>query len=280
VRGYHDPDHPVRAIVSDVDGTLTDPQGIVPEANRIAFQTAAANGIRLALATVRKYDTAMQIVKQLGVPCALVGEAGAAIYDEAGTLLHCATLPWEVAIAVAELADTVPFGMAMTLDGENYFGPGYRPSLLVGTQSCQVPSHRAALDRAPTRLIIQDPEAVVLVRRTFADAPIHVVHHYRSDGSLIDGVMTHARATKEDGIERLLAHWELNWCDVMAIGDAEADLQMIQRAGLGVAVGNARPEVLAAAQLVTGPAAEAGVAQAIGLVLERQGFPSSGRRDV
>ena len=48
---------------------------------------------------------------------------------------------------------------------------------------------------------------------------------------------------------------------IIAIGDDVNDLPMIAQAGLGVAMGNARPEVLAVAKRVIGSNAEEGLAQ-------------------
>jgi hypothetical protein len=51
--------------------------------------------------------------------------------------------------------------------------------------------------------------------------------------------------------------------EVMAIGDSFNDLEMIEYAGLGVAMGNAGPEVRAKADVITGTNQEDGVAQAL-----------------
>jgi HAD superfamily hydrolase (TIGR01484 family) len=253
----------LRAVVSDVDGTLLDTRGELPDLNVAAMQAACAAGIRIALATVRKRDTAERIVDLLGVPCGLVCEAGATIFDADGTLLRSVTLPLEIALAIADLADELSFPMATTIDGVNYQGPGYTPPLLVGGPVHAVPSNRVALKQAPTRLIIQDLRAAALVVDTFADAPLHVVRHYRSDGSFIDAVITHRDATKVTGIGILLDHWGIGWDEVMALGDAEADVPMLQRARIGVAVGNATRDAKEAADFVSVPAEEGGVALAI-----------------
>ena len=50
---------------------------------------------------------------------------------------------------------------------------------------------------------------------------------------------------------------------VMAIGDSDNDLTMLQMAGLGVAMANAAPHVRAAADAVTLDNASDGVAEAI-----------------
>ena len=58
----------------------------------------------------------------------------------------------------------------------------------------------------------------------------------------------------------------------MAVGDGGNDLQMVQHAGIGVAMGNAVPEVLRAAKMVAPTNDEGGVAAAIGHVLCAQGY--------
>jgi hydroxymethylpyrimidine pyrophosphatase-like HAD family hydrolase len=99
--------------------------------------------------------------------------------------------------------------------------------------------------------------------RAFADAPLRFVRHYHSDGTLADAAITHAGATKEAALGLLCQRWAIDPADVLAIGDAEADIGMLRLAGVGVAVGNAHPSVRAAADWVAPSAAEAGVAAAV-----------------
>lgn len=60
---------------------------------------------------------------------------------------------------------------------------------------------------------------------------------------------------------------QLDASHLMAVGDGGNDLAMIQGAGLGVAMGNAVPEVLQAANLVVPSHDEGGVAHAIRVAL-------------
>lgn len=56
---------------------------------------------------------------------------------------------------------------------------------------------------------------------------------------------------KSGAIEKLLAREKLNWNEVCFVGDDVVDLGPLARAGLGVAVADARPEVKATADFVT-----------------------------
>lgn len=69
--------------------------------------------------------------------------------------------------------------------------------------------------------------------------------------------------TKGSGLLALAEKLGLRRDQVMAVGDSGNDLSMIENAGLGVAMGNATPEILAAADAVTADNNHDGVALAI-----------------
>ena len=75
------------------------------------------------------------------------------------------------------------------------------------------------------------------------------------------------------GLRELAAHLGLDRFQVMAIGDGGNDAAMLRYAGLGVAMGNASPEALAAADQVTATNDEDGAAKAILAVLEQEEPP-------
>ena len=68
-------------------------------------------------------------------------------------------------------------------------------------------------------------------------------------------------ATKGDALEALCRHLGLDLLESAAFGDGTNDLTMIQKAGVGVAMANANPQVLQCADLVAPSNRENGVAQ-------------------
>ena len=68
---------------------------------------------------------------------------------------------------------------------------------------------------------------------------------------------------KGRGLEWLAHHLGCTLANVIAIGDSENDLTMLQMAGLGVAMANSEPCIREAADVITGSNTESGVAQAI-----------------
>lgn len=75
--------------------------------------------------------------------------------------------------------------------------------------------------------------------------------------------VNHRSANKGDGLKQLCKALDLQPKNVMAIGDSDNDLRMLEFAGISVAMGNASDEVKAMAKHITLPYFEDGVADAI-----------------
>ena len=69
--------------------------------------------------------------------------------------------------------------------------------------------------------------------------------------------------TKATALQQLAQLLGVELAEVMAIGDSDNDLPMLQAAGQAVAMGNAVPAVKAACAYETGRCEDDGVAQAI-----------------
>ncbi len=69
--------------------------------------------------------------------------------------------------------------------------------------------------------------------------------------------------TKQRGIDEIIRHFGIRQEDTIAFGDGGNDIPMLRHAGIGIAMGNARDEVKAAAKYVTTSVDEDGIANAI-----------------
>ena len=68
---------------------------------------------------------------------------------------------------------------------------------------------------------------------------------------------------KASGIDHVLNYYGLTTDEAIAFGDGGNDIDMLRHAGIGVAMGNARPEVKAAANYVTTSVDDDGIANAL-----------------
>src|SRR5262249_50734513 len=160
----------IQLIITDIDGTLLDQDGDLPPGNAEALAAALERGARLVLATIRKRDSTESIAQQLGLPCAMVCQGGATIYDERGTELCALTIPLDLARSLAALADEHRLPLLTTVDEQNYYTLGALPGGYVAKSWHEVRSNVDALVGPPTRFIVRGAAGVELLMRAFADA--------------------------------------------------------------------------------------------------------------
>ena len=75
--------------------------------------------------------------------------------------------------------------------------------------------------------------------------------------------ITHPEATKGSALTRLCSHLNIPLSAVLALGDSENDITMLEAAGFGVAMGSAPQSLRDLADAVTAPNTEDGAAKAI-----------------
>jgi hydroxymethylpyrimidine pyrophosphatase-like HAD family hydrolase len=83
----------------------------------------------------------------------------------------------------------------------------------------------------------------------------------RSHAWFVEGLA--ADVSKADGVARLAQQMGILQEQVMTIGDSGNDTSMVEWAGLGVAMGNASPDVKRVAKIVAPTQSEGGAAWAI-----------------
>lgn len=89
------------------------------------------------------------------------------------------------------------------------------------------------------------------------------LHVYKSKDTYLE--IASKKISKKSAIQTLLEHKyrDLDWHQIIAFGDNYNDMEMLEAVGMGVAVGNAKAEVLAIANDVTATNKEHGVAFSI-----------------
>lgn len=75
--------------------------------------------------------------------------------------------------------------------------------------------------------------------------------------------ITPGGVTKQEGIDQIIRHFGIRLEETMAFGDGGNDISMLRHAGIGVAMGQAKEDVKAAADYVTTSADEDGICHAL-----------------
>lgn len=268
-----------RLVASDVDGTLLDPTDQISERTRAAVHRVVAAGVPFVLVTGRPPRWIPPIAEQLGHAGPAVCANGAVLYDAAtDQVSYTVTLdPVQLrnaadvvatALPGAKLAVELPTGCA-AVNGAGQFlaEPGYTH-----------PWPGADAVDAPRDVVLGRPAIKLLVRQSDASsdvmaAAVRELLGARSRGQLDVTFSTGygllelsaPGVTKGTGLARLAGELGIAPADVLALGDMPNDLSMLRWAGYGVAMANAHPAVLEAADEITVGNSEDGLA----LVLER-----------
>jgi Cof subfamily protein (haloacid dehalogenase superfamily) len=269
--------HPkIPALVAcDVDGTLFDENETITPRTRDAVRAAVDAGARFVVATGRPPRWIRPVVDELGFAPMAVCANGAVVYDSAtDRVLSARTLAVDVLGELAEIATRVIPGAGLAVERI-----GARAHDTATPQFVSSPGYEHAwLNPDNTEVSIEDllsaPAIKLLIRKAgarSADMAAELLKHvgiegditYSTNNGLVEIVPL--GVSKATGVEEIAKPLGISSDEVVAFGDMPNDMPMLLWAGLGVAMGNAHPEVLAVADEVTAPNSDDGV----GRVLER-----------
>ncbi len=262
-------------IACDVDGTLFDDDETITPRTRDAIRAAVAAGAYFLVATGRPPRWIRPVVDALGFAPMAVCANGAVIYDPANDrVVSTRTLAVDALAELAELATRVIPGAGLAVERI-----GERAHDTATPQFISSPGYEHAwLNPDNTEVSIDDllsaPAIKLLIRKTgarSADMAAELAKHvgiegditYSTNNGLVEIVPL--GISKATGVEAVAKPLEIASDEVVAFGDMPNDLPMRRWAGHGVAMANAHPDVLAAADEITAPNSDDGV----GRVLER-----------
>lgn len=261
----------IRLIVSDMDDTLLSPGGDVTERTLAALQAAIRAGALVTFASGRMVESATGWARQLGVNAPLILYNGGLVYDlETKKTISRIELPEETARAVLKFGEQLGVYM-QAYPGENYycveknrFTANYANRVRV--DACEIPKGEKLSDWISSGqmklLVIGDagdmPPVLEKFRKQFPDCG---VEFFMSRPMYLEAV---AEAVNKGSALRALAEsLDIAPDEILAFGDGENDITMLEYAGHSYAVANAREDVLEKAKYIAPSNAEDGVAQVI-----------------
>lgn len=269
----------VSLLAIDIDGTLVVKGDHVPPASRVAVRRAVDHGLRVMLATGRRYRTTRLVVEQIGVPLAAVCLGGALTKDENGATLASEAFAAPQIARLLELARRHRLNLLLQRDSFERPGPDFIADAAGSwnvnmRRYMEVNGNVGHVDPAPEASNYDD----ILMLGCFAErAPLAdlqrdidalgefstvLVVSKKTPGWYLEVILAHVN--KWTALQRFAAGIGVPESAICAVGDALNDLPMLRGAGLGVAMGNAEAKVQAAADWVTGSNTEDGLGSLIG----------------
>ncbi|HQE17029.1 MAG TPA: HAD family hydrolase [Aggregatilineales bacterium] len=258
----------IRAIVTDIDGTLLNSQHELSERNRRALRRAAEQGVAVILATGKTRASAESFIEQLGLDTPGIYVQGLLLYDADGSIRFEHTLDPGIVRQVYDLTEDE--GHTVIAYSRNRIFMG-RPrqwcqDMLLGYHEPAaepIEPFESIIGREPVNKVVVfcEEERIGALRE-------HLAASIDGHARLVQAVpmmleIMPAGVSKATALRRLLAELGIEPGEVMAIGDGENDVEMLKLVGLGVAVANATEVAKAAADVVVGSNNEDGVAEAV-----------------
>ncbi|MCA1031031.1 Cof-type HAD-IIB family hydrolase [Bacillus timonensis] len=254
-------------IALDLDGTLLKDDKTISERSLAAIRKAKAAGHVVMIATGRPYRLSSMYYKQLQLTTPIVNFNGAFVHhplNDKWGMYHSplelntvkdiveASESYQVRNILAEVLDDVYF---------HYHDEKLLDIFSMGTPNVQTGDLRQILKHDPTSILIHaEDEKVDTIRRHLSDVHAEVIDHRRwaAPWHVIEIVKT--GMNKAVGIQKVADHYNITADRIIAFGDEDNDLEMIEYAGHGIAMGNAIDQLKNIAKDITISNEEDGVA--------------------
>lgn len=243
----------IKVIALDLDGTLlTSDKKISPRTVHV-LNECKQRGYKIVIATGRMYPSVIKMMPFEFETDTLIHSNGAGIYQGLSKI-HEDLISAEAALQIVGFLETAfPELMITVLVGDLcYANRAQEPS----NRWIVVPDLKKVIDRPVERIIFKmgKPEYFQVMQQVLPSECRLVI----TDRIFIEVVS--GTASKAAALQKVLTGWNLSFDHVIAFGDDLNDLELLSSSKIGVAMGNAHPEIIQIADAVTLSHDEDGVA--------------------
>ena len=239
---------PIRAIAFDLDDTLLRPDNTVSDYTVDVLRRTAGKGILILPASGRTRDSMFPTVERIGCASAFISCNGADVWTTNRELLMQELLPVDLAHEVARFASD-----------RSVYCQTYSPSRFyysVENEYAVSYAHSSSLQGeyvGDLTAFIRQPVAKLLMM----DTPERIATLYEEAKGLFAGRASLTcskayflecnplKATKGNALKWCADHFGFDMSEALAFGDSLNDVSMLEAAGTGIAMGNAREDVKA-----------------------------------
>jgi Cof subfamily protein (haloacid dehalogenase superfamily) len=246
---------------------------VIRERTRRAIAAARAAGVRVAIATGRMFRSALPYARAAGIGEPIICYQGAAVVDPVTReFLRHEPIPLPAAREAIAAVRKAGYTLNAYVDDELYVAEitpeAERYAVFQNLEIHAVGDLLAWLSAPPTKLVaVGEPEQMDALKTVVVPLLGDRLHISKSLPIFLE--FSRKGITKGSGLAFLAGRLGIERGRVVAFGDAENDVELLEWAGYGVAVATADAGLRALADLVCPPAEEEGVAQVLEAMLAR-----------
>jgi Cof subfamily protein (haloacid dehalogenase superfamily) len=224
-------------------------------------------GVMVTIATGRMFRSALVVAEQLGIRAPIITYQGALIRDTVTKeTLWERPVPLQLAQRVleegyrADVHINVYVGDSLFVDRITPEGTGY--AKLAKVDINEVGNLMVFLKQDPIKILyIADPDVLDRLNRELQEKFGPTLYITKSKPNYLE--FMHPEATKGHSLKALAQKFGIHREEIMAFGDSYNDIDMLEFAGMGVAMGNAPEDVKKSADYITDTNNEDGVAKVV-----------------
>ncbi|TFD97614.1 Cof-type HAD-IIB family hydrolase [Jeotgalibacillus sp. R-1-5s-1] len=254
-------------IVLDLDGTLLTDEKTISERTKKTLFKAKDHGHEVMIATGRPYRASEAYYRELSLNTPIVNFNGAFVHHPLNDKWGIHHEPMDLSV-VKEIVDACHdfdfYNIVAEILDDVYLH--YHDEKLLDIFSFGDPVIRSGdlrtyLPENPTSMLIHAEESQVdKIRKHLSDVHAEVIDHRRWGAPWHVIEIVKSGLNKAVGIQKVSDHYGIPKDRIIAFGDEDNDLEMLDFAGTGVAMGNGINSVHQTANYITGSNNEDGIA--------------------
>lgn len=269
-----------KMICIDMDGTLLNRRKKISDVNKKAIKEAHDMGVEIVVTTGRLYNNAAYYSQLLGVNSPVIAANGAIVIDQkTNDIIYECPIPIEECNKIFKILSKYrvlfQFNTNNTIYCNNWLSKistefymtkqVYFEHLNIEYENVQSKERWKDIFKKEEGymakcIVISAAKSTMMSIRNEINKIPNIVSFASGSHSL---EINYKNVSKGNAIKALIEKYEIDIKDVICIGDNENDISMIKMAGLGVAMGNAIPEVKKVADYITDTNENDGVAKVI-----------------
>ena len=256
-----------KLIAIDLDGTLLTDDLTVSPGTIKAIQQAVEMGTVVTIATGRMFSSAKQVAEQLGINVPLITYQGALIMDtDENEVIFERLISSDIAKKIVEISTEQNLHLQVYQD-DILYGAVENDKLIDYAAGVKVPYtvepdlFKLVETGFTKALIIEKPETIDVLQEELKSLFGNRAHIAKSKPHFLE--ITHPEANKGLALLHLAETLGIKQSEIIGIGDNHNDRELIETAGLGVAMENAVQEMKDIADYVSLSNNEEGVKHVI-----------------
>ena len=259
----------IKMVVTDIDGTIADKDALISPAVRKSISDLSKSGVKVVLATGRMFRATYPVLEDLNLDTPIISYQGGLVKEYFGEqkILYAKYTDKKLAFEIIEYFRSKNIHINIYVNDvlfvendDDYIKKYIENRNIVYT----VVDDLKKIDLNGLHKILgidKDENKIIDVTKELKEIYRDRLYVIRSTPYFCE--VSNLEASKASALKFLQKYWGFKNDEVLSIGDQDNDIDMIEAAGVGVAMGNGTPAIKSAADFITKTIDEDGFSYAI-----------------